>query len=217
MSYLNSHGVEELEAIIISHMHSDHIGSLTRVIEHYQTNTVYYAAVPEGVEEMTLLHRRLYDMIEKRGVTLCEASNGEIFSLGRAQVEIYPLSVQSDDGNDYSLFARVSYGSEAILFTGDATEKGQRALIRSGLDIEASVIKLSHHGAKIDSTRELLDAVKPKRALLSCLAENIYGHPHDDTMLALKERGILCHRTDANGYIVMTITEEGEYFIETSR
>lgn len=217
VSYLHTHGVERLDAVIMSHPHADHMGSLQRVLEAYDTDVVYYAAVPEGIEAETLLHTRLYETIADEKIALCEASGGLEFMLGRAQVEIYPVTVISEDANDYSLFAGVTFDEERVLFTGDATEKAQRALMNSGLDITATVLKVSHHGGKVNTTRAFLDAVKPRAALIPCGTENAYGHPHKDTLAALKEKGIAYYRSDVGGHTVLTLRESGEHFIETAR
>lgn len=217
VSYLHLNGVERLDAIIISHPHADHIGSLERVIEAYETDAIYYASVPEALEEETLLHTRLAETITRQTVTLQETSNGAIFWLGRAQVEIYPVTVTSDDANDYSLCVRVTFGDERVLFTGDATEKAQRALMNSGMDISADILKVSHHGGRLATTRTFLEAVDPRVALIPCGIENTYGHPHEDTIAALKERDISCYRSDVCGHTVITLSEQGECFIETAR
>ncbi len=217
VSYLHTHGVEQLEAIIMSHPHADHIGSLERVVAAYETDTVYYAVVPEGLEEVTPMHTRLFNAIAVSNATLYEASDGVEFSLGKAQVQIYPLAVISEDANDYSLITRVSFGEETILFTGDATEKAQRALMNSGLDFTATILKMSHHGGKVDTTRAFLDAVHPKAALITCGVENAYNHPHKDTIAALEERGIPYYRSDCEGTTVITMDEQGGCFIKTAR
>ncbi len=217
VSYLHTHGIEKLDAIILSHPHADHIGSAERVIKAYDTGTVYYGVIPDGIEAVTPLHTRLADAIAGSDAQLSEASDGTEFMLGGAKVEIYPLLTEADDANEYSLITRVSFGEEAILFTGDAKEQEQRALMNSGRDLSATILKMSHHGGKVDTTRAFLMAVAPKAALITCGEDNPYGHPHNDTVIALEERNIPYYRTDLHGTCVITIDEQGGCYIETTK
>ncbi len=217
VTYLHTHGVETLDAVVMTHPHADHIGGLERVIEAYRPDTVYYAAVPDGIKEHTPMHVRLTQAIDRVGATLYEASSGVTFEFGTATVEIYPLDVTSDNGNDHSLITRVTFGEERLLFMGDALETAQKALLNSGRDVTATVIKMSHHGGKVNTTRQLLKAVDPQAAILTCGAENSYDHPHGDTLSALEERGITCYRSDVCGDMVMMFDGEGGRFIKTTR
>ena len=217
VTYLHTHGVEKLDAIVMTHPHTDHIGGLERVIKAYPVKTVYYAEIPDGLETVTPMHTRLMNAIERSEATLYEASKGVTFSLGLSQVEIYPLTVTSDNANDYSLITRVTFGKERLMFMGDAMETEQKALLDSGRDVSATVIKLSHHGGKVNTTRQLLRAVNPKAAILTCGVENGYQHPHDDTLSALREQGIVCYRSDVHGNMILRFDGDEGRFIETTR
>lgn len=216
VSYLHTHGVERLEAIVMTHPHADHIGGLERVVTDYNPKTVYYAAIPDGIEAITPMHTRLLDAIHKANAVMCDASDGVTFTLGTAQVELFRPNVVSEDANEYSLITRVTFGEERLLFMADALEKAQTALMNSGMDLRATVLKISHHGGKVKTTEAFLDRVQPSLALLSCGADNTYRHPHKETMAALRERGIDCCRTDVSGDTVIVFDGQGKHFITTT-
>lgn len=217
VSYLHAQGVERLEAVVISHPHSDHIGGLERVFKAYDVKTLYFAQTPSELTETTLLHTRLEDAVRDNGAEICDATDGVACSFGKAIVELYPMTVTTGDANDYSLCARVTFGNERILFTGDAGESAQRALLNSGFDIQATIVKMGHHGGQIKTNERFLDAVEPQIALISCGIENTYKHPHQETIELLEKRGIACYRTDVGGDTVIELDGKGERFITTAR
>ncbi|RBL79927.1 hypothetical protein DDE05_54615, partial [Streptomyces cavourensis] len=50
------------------------------------------------------------------------------------------------------------------------------------------VLKVAHHGSAFQDTG-LLDRVRPRLALISCGADNPYGHPSPRTVDALRAAG----------------------------
>ena len=91
----------------------------------------------------------------------------------------------------------------SILITGDMTAEWERAMTEKyrGTDVlRADVLKVAHHGSKYSSTEEFLDAVKPKVAMIG-VGKNNYGHPSDEVIEKLKEKGIITYRTDVDGAI----------------
>ena len=86
---------------------------------------------------------------------------------------------------------------------GDAEEKSEKDIIKSGADLSADVLKLGHHGSNTSSSNEFLDAVAPQLAVASCGEYNDYGHPSPETQYKLKARNIDLYRTDTCGNIVV--------------
>ncbi len=217
VTYLHTHGVERLDGIVISHPHIDHIGGLQRVIEAYEVNTVYYAAVPKELQELTPLHERLYDASVRRGTAWIDVGEGGTVSLGEATMEFYPVTVDVKDVNEYSLMVRVSFDESQVLFTGDAGSKAHRAVLDSGADIRADVIKMAHHGAYYATNEAFLKAVGAQAALISCGVENEYGHPDKRTLELLEKNETVSYRSDLCGDTVVTMDRQGIRFIEATR
>jgi competence protein ComEC len=108
------------------------------------------------------------------------------------------------DPNEASTVVVVRVGTVRFLLTGDA-ERGEEAWLveRSAADLRADVLKVAHHGSSTSSTQPFLDAVRPRLAVISVGAANLYGHPDVTTLRALASVGAQVLRTDKVGSIVV--------------
>jgi len=51
---------------------------------------------------------------------------------------------------------------------------------------DVDVLKVGHHGSRNSTSSEFLSAINPTIALISSGRNNIYNHPHPDTITRLK-------------------------------
>lgn len=109
-----------------------------------------------------------------------------------------------EDTNDTSIILKVTYGDTSFLFTGDAEYDGEHAVLDSGADLSATVLKVGHHGSDTSTCYPFLRAVMPQYAVISVGAGNSYGHPNDDTLSKLRDAGVEVFRTDLQGDIFCT-------------
>ena len=142
---------------------------------------------------------------------------GDTFPLGSATVTVLGPQKHYSDVNNQSLILRVDYGSNAFLFTGDAEYESETDVLDAGENVRCDVIKAGHHGSHTSTGYRLLYEAQPKYAVISCGANNEYGHPHDDTLSRLRDADVTVYRTDLNGTIVcrsdgvnLTFTTEKE-------
>src|ERR1051325_6581345 len=120
------------------------------------------------------------------------------------------MSTGGNETNANSIVARLDYGSFSLLFTGDAEEQTEHRLLTKELDLQAKVIKISHHGSKYASSKDFLDRVKPEVAIVSCGAWNRYGHPSQSVLDRLKAANVKLYRTDLQGEITITTRGKNE-------
>ena len=95
----------------------------------------------------------------------------------------------------------MTYGAHRFLFTGDAEEGTERALVRRGLS-HVDVVKVGHHGSRTSSTQAFVDATSPRFAVISAGVANRFHHPHQDVVSRWSARSRVL-RTDAEGSITM--------------
>jgi len=99
-----------------------------------------------------------------------------------------------------------------MIMTGDAETEIEEKILKSGVDIDAEILKLGHHGSDTSNSEEFLDAISPEYGLISCGLGNKYEHPIKEIMERLEERDIEVYRTDESGSVVMTITTDSVSF-----
>ncbi|MBQ3125766.1 MAG: MBL fold metallo-hydrolase [Clostridia bacterium] len=195
---LSAMGIKAIDAVIFTHPDEDHIGGGDLVLERFSVGEVWLA--PIRSDEPCFV--RLLEAVSQSGAAVRVGAAGERFAVGELAVRLLAPLAAADDTNNSSIAARIEYGETALLFMGDAGAEVEAALLASGADLRADLLKISHHGSDSATTDALLDAVKPSHAAISCGYGNIHGHPARRVTDALRRRGIAIGRTDLEGTLV---------------
>ena len=211
LPYLEYLGVSALDGAFLSHPDSDHMTGLLEVLETVPTKGLYLSDYAFAENEQTDL---LKEKVEKYNIPLYTIKTGDS-SREDAFLCLYPTgaSVGTGEENQGSLVLLYSYGGAKVLFTGDITAEEERQLSKE--DVSADVLKVAHHGSKYSSDAAFLEKVSPKAAVISCGANNIYGHPHEETLERLQKTDAEIFRTDEDGSVLVTIGKDGAINIET--
>ena len=116
--------------------------------------------------------------------------------------------------NENSIVLKVTYGETTYLLTGDAETEAEEDLLSTYADIDADILKAGHHGSSSSSTYAFLKAVTPDVVVISCGADNDYGHPHIEPLenFAKFTTADKIFRTDIDGDVVVT-TDGKEYSV----
>ncbi|MEK6266580.1 MAG: MBL fold metallo-hydrolase [Clostridium sp.] len=199
-NYLDSQGVKSLDAVIGTHVHEDHIGSMAYIIDLFQVGQVFF---PKQTST-TNTFKDFVSSVKNKGLELTVPSVGSTFKIGDATVTILsPNGADYEDANDYSIVVKVAFGNTSFLLTGDAEAVSETQMLSKGLDLSATVLKVGHHGSEYSTGQSFLDKVNPKYAVIS-VGKNSYGHPTQETMSRLEAENIPVYRTDENGTVVAT-------------
>lgn len=197
VSYLRKQGVQDLEYVIASHPHSDHIGGMVDVIHAFK---IHHIILP-NVIHTTRTFEDFIDAIQEYNIDAIKAKPGASYQLGAAQLDIKgPKWVDSENLNNSSVVAKLTYGETAFLFPGDAEVEEETSLL--GNDLAADVLKVGHHGSTSSTSPDFFSQVNPKACVISCGKDNPYGHPHAEILQFLREAGVDIYRTDQEGTIV---------------
>lgn len=196
--YLKELGVDDIDILIGTHPHEDHIGGMAKIIEKFPIGTLYLPETSEEMTPTTKTYESLLDAAESKNVTVRTAAAGDVLlEQGNTSFKVLsPSHTDYDNLNDYSIVTRLKVGDTAFLFQGDAETPVEEEILDSGADVSCDVIKLGHHGSSTSSSRAYLEAANPSAAVISCGVGNEYGHPHRETMDLLEKLSITPYRTD---------------------
>ena len=196
--YLKELGVDDIDILIGTHPHEDHIGGMAKIIEEFPIGTLYLPETSEEMTPTTKTYESLLDAAENKNVTVRTAAAGDVLlEQGNTSFKVLsPSHTDYDNLNDYSIVTRLKVGDTAFLFQGDAETPVEEEILDSGADVSCDVIKLGHHGSSTSSSRAYLEAANPSAAVISCGVGNEYGHPHRETMDLLEKLSITPYRTD---------------------
>lgn len=212
--YLGSIGVTRLDYVIATHPHEDHIGGLDAVINSLDIGQIY---MPKASAN-TKTYKDVLTAAKNKGLSINTAKAGKIIiNENNIKAEfLAPVKDEYESLNNYSAVLRLQFGNTSFLFTGDAETLAENEILSvySADELKSDVLKAGHHGSSTSSSKKFLNAVAPSFAVITCGADNSYGHPHRETLDDFGKRGIKIYRTDLNGTI--TAVSDGNNIVFTS-
>lgn len=220
LPYLRDHGVRRLDTLVLTHPDADHVGGLPEVLRSIPVGV----AVATGQVHTTQIYAEFLQELQRvrdEGSTqvIRGVAGVEILFDPEIQLELLGPSsaaITGDDHNNASIVLRLTYGRISVLLTGDAEVEEEAWIMRQGAVLEAQILKVSHHGSDTASSRAFVNRVGSEVAVISCGADNPYGHPHAEVLNRLSDSGADVYRTDVSGTIEV-VTDGDEYWVQTQR
>lgn len=211
VSYLKDHGVDKIHLLIATHPHEDHIGGLLEVLEHFPVQQV----IDSGKRHNSNTYKKYLRIIAAKKIPFSIAKIESINLSKGIEVRILgPIRHDYEDLNNYSVVTKLVYGKTSFLFTGDMEKEAERDIAKE--DLQASILKVGHHGSRSSTSAQFLRRVKPEVAVISLGKDNDYGHPHEITLKKLSKVGVKVYRTDINGTIDI-ISNGSTYSVKTEK
>lgn len=212
---LTDNKVSELDILVITHPHQDHIGNVMEVLRDFRPKKV----VLTGVVHTNQTYEEMLTFIRDQNIPAVPARTGDSLDFDdNVVIDILgPNDLTAGNLNNTSVIVKLSYGNFRVIITGDAEVEQERQQLAAVADkLPTTVLKAGHHGSATSSSLEYLKDTAPGLVIISAGSGNQYGHPHQQTLSRLEELGILTLITRDRGTI--TVTTDGEtYEIKTSK
>lgn len=204
ITYLQELGVSDLEYVIATHPHEDHIGGMDSIIKAFEIDCFIMPEIDESMIPTTNCYSNMLTALEESSVAVQYSEQGLKYEINEdCSFEVISSMDQPDSLNNYSVVVKLTYGETSYLFTGDMEKASEYAVLKADYSVDSDVLKVAHHGSDTSSIQEFITAVSPEFAIISVGESNDYGHPSEDVTARLKESGANIVRTDENGTVII--------------
>ncbi len=208
-------GVERIDAAFNTHPHEDHLGGFVAVLERYPVRLFS----DSGAVHTTRAYENMLRELKARQVPARVARRGQVYKIGSgATLEVLAptdawFQQAAGELNNTSVVLRLTYHEFSMDLMGDAEVEVEDHLLGAGV-APAVVLKVGHHGSRSSSTSAFIDRLQVRVAIISCGADNRYGHPHRETLDTFRSRGVRVFRTDRDGQI-RVLSDGSRMWVET--
>lgn len=206
---LNKHGVKGLDALILTHWHSDHVGAADEILKEFKVLNLVTAKLPVATDELYKPATEINSIAKENNVSFSLAVNGLAINVGDFKLTVLYYDSSNTEENNRSIVIMANCRDSKFLLTGDAEEALENEIIDYGINIDCDVLKIAHHGSKNSTSDNFLKNSSPEYAVISVGRENSYGHPNSSVLDKLYYKDIKVLRTDYVGDVVFEVLTDG--------
>lgn len=198
--YLNAEGVNKLDYLIITHGDFDHGGMAKNLIKNFKIKHI-------------ILNRENNNLEKK----IIKKFKGKITNISEGIIKIENITLNflnglnTYDENKASLIIYTNIENRNILLMGDATKESENYILNTYNLPKMDILKVGHHGSNTSTSKKLIKKISPKISLISAGKNNIYGHPHQETLKKLKNSDVYITKKDGavkinlNNFTIKTV------------
>jgi competence protein ComEC len=201
ISYLNNRSISIIDALIVTHPDSDHLGGAADVLRDFTVLSVFHP----GVAKNTSAYSSFIHAAQAEGCPVHTAADthpgGYLNITASATIEVLNIDPTAQDVNDASIVLEMRTPGKSFLFTGDIDSEVEGRLIANhSFNLDVDVLKVGHHGSRYSTSNAFLDATSRETAVI-CVGVNTYGHPTNETLSRLSAHDVTVLRTDQMGTV----------------
>lgn len=198
--YLCSRGREQVDLLVLTHLHADHADGVLRLMEYLPVREIL---IGPNMEDPNELLPSIRESAQRHGTKITILRRDETLAVGAIRLALFAPG-SSGDINERCVTAKISVGRFDLLVTGDINMSAERELLceHSLRDLELLIV--GHHGSKYASSEELLRSIGADTAIISC-GYNSFGHPTPETLERLARYGYTVYRTDEDGTVELRL------------
>lgn len=203
---LKNMGVDNIETLLLTHNHDDHIGGAAAVSGAFKINNLLIPDI-SSTKSPTRIMGTVTNDVTASGGSCTTARSGLFYDIGNIKITVLCSFTQFSNENEHSIVSIVTMNGKRFLFTGDAGKQTENQMIKDGINLSCDVLKAGHHGSKGSSTAAFLSLAAPDYAVISCGKNNVYKHPNEEALTRLINCGATVLRTDILGDIIFYMDE----------
>lgn len=206
---VTDYGISTLDYVVVTHAHSDHMGSMADVISAIDVENIIISEPCED-SSLTATYEKFIDAMEACDAEIILAEPDYTFSFGNADCTILaPFNVDSSNENNNSVVMHITAGETSFLLTGDMEKSVEKQIMEKYPMLDIDILKIAHHGSSTSSYKKFIAQISPEIGIISCGLNNRYNHPSEKTLETLDENNVKYYRTDICSTISVHCTADG--------
>lgn len=201
ISYLKKYKIKNLDYVISTHPHEDHIGSMDDIINKFNISKFIMTKATSTEIDFS----NMIKMLKSKNIFVETPNNNTTIQLSpdNSLSFLWTRDTSDENLNNSSMVVKYTNKNISLLLTGDIEEPIESSLLSQNAPIDSTILKVGHHGSNTSSSKEFLRNVSPAISVISCGMGNDFGHPSKTTLKSLHEVNSKILRTDINGHIII--------------
>lgn len=192
-------GVSELDFIVVSHGHLDHIGGMYDIVDTFK---IKYIFVPDNYSDEEIMVFSEY--AERKGIKVIKVTGSTYYRPDKALSAELLFYFDKNSLNNSSLMVKLNLEQLKILIASDIEKEAESYYVNADKVFDCDILQVPHHGSDTSSTPAFLEKADPETAVICVGRKNKFGHPNKTVLERLNECDI--YRTDNDGAVIIRIT-----------
>ncbi len=184
LPYLKYNGVKTIDYVVLSHSDDDHTNGIIDIMSCISIK-VNNLVLPYGDDGFN----NIIDEAVENNINIVWVDESEKIVDGDTIIDfVNPLTKKQkvQDNNENSLVSIITNNDKKIALLGDIGIDTENIILKHGLWEKVDVLKVAHHGSKYSSSESALSVLNPDISIISCSKNNLFGHPHIETLERIK-------------------------------